>query len=249
MELQMFLGQKPKAVENKIKSVKNFQEEKWDGDFGNQYIAKNDVSADEMDKDHEIKMGISKTSLNYEFLNSLDRDIKILEIGSSTGNQLALLQKMGFKNLWGLEINEQAVDIAQKTTKNIYFCKGSILDIPFKDGFFNLVFTSAVLMHVHPNNLSKAFSELYRVSNNYIWCYEYFSKGDEQLNYRGETDILWMRDFMKLFSTQYPDLKIIKEKNLTIKDIRPKKKRSGYLKYFNPLAYYNYIKKKTRRYR
>ena len=245
----MFLGQKLKVMKDEASAKKIFQEEKWDGDFGDQYTAKNDVSADGMDKDHEIKMGISKINLNHEFLDSLDRDIKILEVGSNTGNQLSLLQKMGFKNLWGMEINEQAVNIAQKITKNIYFCKGTILDIPFKDGFFDLVFTSAVLMHVHPENLPKAFSELYRVSGNYIWCYEYFSKDGEQLNYRGETNILWMRDFKRLFLEKYPYLKIIKEKNLIMKEIPRKKKMPRYLKYFNPLAYYNYIKKKTRKYR
>jgi len=42
---------------------------------------------------------------------------------------------MGFKNLYGVEINKKAIEISKSITKNIYIIQGSALDIPFKDNY------------------------------------------------------------------------------------------------------------------
>jgi len=73
--------------------------------------------------------GISRTKLNNEFLSNFNRSIKILEIGPNVSVQLTFLQKMGFKNLYGVEINKKAIEISKSITKNIYIIQGSALDI------------------------------------------------------------------------------------------------------------------------
>ena len=71
------------------------------------------------------------------FLGNFDRSIRILEVGSNVGSQLNGLQKIGFKNLYGIEIQQSAVEISKQNTTNINIIKGSAFDIPFKDSYFN----------------------------------------------------------------------------------------------------------------
>jgi len=125
------------------------------GEFGKKYTDRNILTLDELDEMYRKKIGVSRTELNNLFIGGLDRSIKILEVGSNIGNQLLLLQKMGFKNLYGIEINSYAVEFSKSRTKNIInIIQGSAFDIPFKDKYFDLVFTSGLLSI----NLSSFFS-------------------------------------------------------------------------------------------
>jgi len=40
------------------------------------------------------------------------------------------------------------VERSKQNLKNIDILQGSAFDVPFKDGFFDLVFTSGVLIHL-----------------------------------------------------------------------------------------------------
>jgi len=97
---------------------------------------------------------------------SLDR---VLEVGCNVGNQLLLLKEMGYTNLWGIELQDYAVEIARKRTSGINIVKGSAFDIPYKDAFFDLVFTSGVLIHIPPDHINKVLDEIYRCTNRYIY--------------------------------------------------------------------------------
>jgi len=123
---------------------------------------------------------------------SLDR---VLEVGCNVGNQLLLLKEMGYTNLWGIELQDYAVEIARKRTSGINIVKGSAFDIPYKDAFFDLVFTSGVLI--------------------YIWGFEYYSPdGYQMINYRGENDLLWKTDFAELFLDRFTDLRLVRKEVL-----------------------------------
>ena len=120
---------------------------------------------------------------------------------------------MGYKNLYGIEINEYAIDMSKEITKgkDVYIIKGSAFDIPFKDSFFDLVFTSGVLIHISPDDINQVLEEIYRCTKKYIWGYEYYSDEYTMINYRGEDNLLWKADFAKLFIKRYKDLKVVKE--------------------------------------
>src|SRR3989338_5550928 len=99
-----------------------FQEKTWAGSFGKKYTgdtAKNPKTLKDTDKLYIQMYGITKTQLNKEFFGNLDRSIKILEVGCNRGIQLMYFQKMGFKNLYGIEANAQIVELAKAGTKNI----------------------------------------------------------------------------------------------------------------------------------
>jgi len=191
---------------------KTEQISRWVGDFGNLYTNRNNRTLEEMDEKYIENYGITRTHMNKEFISDMDRDIRILEVGCNIANQLLNLQRMGFTDLWGIEISVYAIDIAKNKTQNINVVKSSALNIPFKDSFFDLVFTSGVLIHINPEDLPKAMDEIYRVSKKYIWGFEYFSEKEEEIEYRGNKNLLWRNNFMKLYLDRYPNLKVVKEK-------------------------------------
>ena len=125
------------------------QMEEWAGKFGEEYTDRNITSPDEFDKLLRSRIGLSRTEQIDEFLSDLELN-NILEVGSNVGNQLLLLQKRGFKKLYGIELNRYAVEKSKERTKGIDIIQGSAFDIPFKDAYFDLVFTSGVLIHISP---------------------------------------------------------------------------------------------------
>jgi len=195
--------------------IDNEQLKEWKNEFGKDYTDRNHMTVTEMDSLYKKNYGISRTDLNKEFLKDFDKKIKILEIGSNIGNQLLCLQNMGFKNLYGLEPQLYAIELSKKQTRHINIIEGNAFDIPFKDKYFDLVFTSGVLIHINPENIDKALDEIYRCSNSFIWGFEYYiPKGYEMIQYREKEELLWKTDFSKLFLDRFPDLILIKKKNI-----------------------------------
>lgn len=193
----------------------NKQAEEWGNKFGEEYTKRNLFTPSEQNELYFDRYGISRTKMNFDFLDFLDRNIRILEVGSNIGNQLNMLSKMGFKNLYGLEINSLAIETSNRLNMGlpIYVIRGNALNIPFKDAFFDLVYTSGVLIHINPENIKKAVDEIFRCSKRYIWGFEYYQvEGYSEIEYRGKKDMLWKTDFMKLYLENYPQLELIKEK-------------------------------------
>lgn len=132
----------------------------WRGSFGKEYTETNTFTLAELDRLYKSIYGITAMELNDIFIGRLNRNIRILEVGSNTGNQLLLLQRMGFKNLYGIDVNSYAVELSKHRTKDINIIYGSVFDIPFKDNYFDLVFTAGLLIHVSPKDIEKAIKEI-----------------------------------------------------------------------------------------
>lgn len=194
------------------------QEENWGGEHGQEYTKRNPQGIEEMDALYQQNFGIARTELNLDFLDILPRSIKILEVGSNVGVQLMFLQKMGFTRLFGVEINREAINLAKSLTKDIDIIQGSAMDIPFKDCYFDLVFTSGVLIHIAPQNVRKIMEEIHRCSKKYIWGFEYYASEYTEILYRGKTNMLWKADFCKMYQDYFPGLTLIKEKKVKYLD-------------------------------
>ena len=96
-------------------------------------------------------------------------------------------------------------------SNKISLLEGDAFNIPFKNGFFDLVFTCCVLIHINLNDLPDAMDEIYRVSKEYILSIEYYSEEETSIKYRGNEDLLWKRNFSKHFLQRYPDLVLVSE--------------------------------------
>lgn len=189
-------------------------EQEWNGEFGKFYLTRNNLNVNQLNELYFKNYGISRNQLNLEFLGEIDRKVRILEIGCNIGNQLKLLQAMGFSDLWGIEISMEAFELAKTNTKNINVVRCSAFDIPFKDNYFDLVFTSGVLIHINPNDLKLIMDNIYRLSKIWIWGFEYYADELTALSYRGKEGLMWKNNFLKYYMERYPNLKIIREKKL-----------------------------------
>lgn len=186
----------------------------WTGTFGKEYTDRNALTLEQMDELYKRNYGITGTELYEEFVGDLERSSKILEVGSNIGNKLLALQRMGFKDLYGIEVSSYAVERAKANTKNINIIRGDAFDIPFKNRYFDLVFTSGVLIHIAPQDIERALREIYRCSKEYIWGFEYYADTYTEIKYRGNDNLLWKTDFASLYLSSFDDLRLVKEKRL-----------------------------------
>jgi pseudaminic acid biosynthesis-associated methylase len=170
------------------------------------------MSPVELDSFYQQTYGISRTEMNADFIGFLDRSVRILEVGANVGDQLSCLRAMDFQNLHGIELQSYAVEVSKRRTKGINIIQGSAFDLPYRDGYFDLVFTSCVLIHIAPTDLLNVLREILRVSNHYIWGFEYYSDEPTEIVYRGNQNLLWKRNFAKLYCDHDRELKLVKEK-------------------------------------
>ncbi len=190
----------------------------WDGSFGKEYTDRNALSPDEMEALYQRNYGITRTELNKPFLAGIDRSARILEVGSNVGNQLLCLQKMGFKNLYGIELQSYAVELSKARTENINIILGSAFDIPFKANYFDLVFTSGLLIHINPSHISEVMNEMHRCAREYIWGFEYYADEYTEITYREQKNLLWKADFAELYLEQLDDLELVKKERFKYLD-------------------------------
>ena len=194
------------------------QMKEWEGQFGREYTDRNALSLEEMELLYQGRYGVTRTEMNCGFVGDFDKDIRVLEVGSNIGNQLICLQKGGFQRLYGIELQSYAVELSKSRTNGINIIEGSAFDIPFKDGFLDLVFTSGLLIHISPEDVWAVLDEMYRCSRDYIWCFEYYSDAYTQIQYRGHADLLWKTNFSKLFLERFVDLRLVKEEHFKYLD-------------------------------
>ena len=194
------------------------QTEEWFGDFGREYTDRNALTIEEMDERFVKQHGITRSELSARFVGDMDRSIKILEVGSNVGNQLLLLQRAGFQNLYGIELQPYAVELSKARTQNINIIQGSAFDIPFKDGWFDLVFTSGVLIHIHPDDTVAAMAEACRCSSSFVLGFEYYADELTEVEYRGHESLLWKRDFAQLYLDHFDCLELVREDRLKFLD-------------------------------
>lgn len=187
------------------------QQKFWSSSFGQGYNDRNTWTVKGFDNFYKKTWGTTRSAMNRAFLRGLKID-KTLEMGANIGLQLRHLQAMGMDNLTGVELQWDAVERAKRFTKQINIIQGSAFDLPFKDKYYDLVFTSGVLIHIHPRDHQRAMREMYRVSKKYIWGFEYFNETLQEIPYRGNRNVLWKNNFPAVWQRHCPKLKLIKMK-------------------------------------
>ena len=190
------------------------QIKEWSGAFGKDYTDRNALSLEEMEDLYRKNYGLSRTELNQRFLDGIDRGARILEVGSNIGNQLLCLQRMGFSKLYGIELQSYAVELSKSRTKNINIIQGEASDIPYRDSFFDVVFTSGVLIHISSSSLPDIMKEIHRCTKEYIFGFEYYSEKPTEIEYRGHRDLLWKASFAEMYLELFDDLTLEKEEKI-----------------------------------
>ena len=134
----------------------------------------------------------------------------VLEVGCNVGWNLTYLSRIGSYRLVGVEPQADAVRRARQRSDGFAVLEGTAFDLPFKDASFDLVFTSGVLIHVHPRDLPRALSEIERVSRRFVLYVEYDHPGEVEMPYRGQAGALWKRDHYAAWKAAAPALRSVR---------------------------------------
>jgi len=190
------------------------QTREWTGSFGKEYTERNTFTPAELDALYDRNYGITRRALNLRFLGGISKRARILEVGCNVGNQLLVLQEMGFTNLFGIEIQSYALERARSRVPDAKFTQASVLAIPYPDQNFDLVFTSGVLIHIAPPNVPVALAEIHRCAKTWVWGSEYYAPRMTEVSYRGHNSLLWKTDYAQLYVERFPDLELASEQRL-----------------------------------
>lgn len=103
----------------------------------------------------------------------LSPDATILELGCNIGLNLYHLSKAGYKNLSAIEINSEAVRLMKITypTLDAKIYNASIEESIKKIKAHDLIFSKAVLCHVHPDS-NWVFEKIANRAKKYIFTFE-----------------------------------------------------------------------------
>ena len=178
----------------------NEQEEFWKNNFGNEYFSRKNNNHSSVEK---------RTSEFEIYLKSTENITSVLEFGANIGLNLMVLKSLiPDLSLNAVEINLSAVQELQKIVpkENIY--TGSFTEFTSKKKF-DLVISRGVLIHLNPDDLEKAYKQLYDYSNKYILISEYFNPTPVSVEYRGFQNKLFKRDFCREILNLYNDLVLI----------------------------------------
>jgi pseudaminic acid biosynthesis-associated methylase len=175
------------------------QEEFWAGEFGAQYIGRNE----------DLQYVASNLYFFSKALKQAGRISSCLEMGANVGLNLRALQLLypGI-NLKAVEINPNAAKILANLIgkKNVF--EGSIFEYPITKKV-DMTLIKGVLIHINPDMLPVVYEKLYQASNRFILVCEYYNPTPVSISYRGHEDRLFKRDFAGEMLEKYFDLKLV----------------------------------------
>jgi spore coat polysaccharide biosynthesis protein SpsF len=179
--------------------IKTEQEEFWQGNFGDEYV----------DRNQSDILLASNTSFFSKVFNRTGKIDSIMEFGCNIGMNLkAIRTLLPESNLSGIEINKRAVDDLNKWKGKVHVIEGSILDIEL-DTRFDLTLIKGVLIHINPERLNDVYTRLYNFSDKYICIAEYYNPTPVTIPYRGHDNRLFKRDFAGELMSKYSDLELV----------------------------------------
>jgi spore coat polysaccharide biosynthesis protein SpsF len=179
-------------------NFKTEQESFWAGEFGDQYINRNE----------NAKILAGNISLfSHIFRNTRDVN-SVIEFGPNVGlNLRAIKILLSSAELSAVEINSKAAAELKKIEGlNVY--NKSILDFT-PDYERDFVLIKGVLIHINPDMLPLVYDLLYRTSGRYICIAEYYNPVPVSLPYRGHRDKLFKRDFAGELLDRFSKVKLV----------------------------------------
>jgi len=171
----------------------------WSGQFGNEYVDRNRTA------------GV----VRGPFWTSVLRDLKpatVLEVGCNVGANLQwIAPEIGPERTYGLDINLAALEEIRRNLGRVNTVWSPAREIPFRDRYFDLVFTMGVLIHQPESTLPLVMSEIVRCSRRFVLCGEYYAETLVEVSYRQQTRALFKRDYGRIYRELFPELRLIRE--------------------------------------
>ena len=175
------------------------QEEFWAGDFGDNYIKRNQGE----------KLLASNINFFTKSLNNAKSVKSVIEFGANIGMNIKALKMIyPHTEFMGVEINKNAYEKLKEVVglDNAFNCSINNFNIKQKS---DLVLIKGVLIHINPKLLKIVYDKLYQSSKKYILIAEYYNPTPVNINYRGFNDRLFKRDFAGEFLDQFPNTSLL----------------------------------------
>ncbi|MEH2219446.1 MAG: pseudaminic acid biosynthesis-associated methylase [Nostoc sp.] len=177
---------------------KTEQELFWEGDFGQEYITRN-----------QGDILVSRNIALFANILSITRYVNsVIEFGANVGlNLKAIRQLIPQVKISAVEINKKAVE---KLELDNYYkvYQQSIIDFE-PVGKYDFVLIKGLLIHINPEMLTKVYELLYQVSDRYICIAEYYNPTPVEVNYRGHQGKLFKRDFAGEMLDKFNNLQLL----------------------------------------
>lgn len=180
-------------------NYKTEQESFWAGQFGTDYIARNESAQ------------LLASNLNF-FSKALQRAGRIrscIEFGANIGMNLRAL-KLLYPDITqhAIEINSDAADRLSAFVGEGNVFRGSIFDFENREQA-ELALIKGVLIHINPDMLAATYRKLYAASSRWILVCEYYNPSPAAIPYRNHADRLFKRDFSGEMLDMFPDLQLV----------------------------------------
>ena len=166
----------------------------WGGGFGDDYVERNRAAGD-------------GRAPFWQGLMERYAPESVLEVGCNVGTNLRwIASKIPARNVYGVDINLKALDELRRAVPGVNAVWSPARELPFRDRWFDMVFTMGVLIHQPPEALPVVMAEIVRCSRRYVLCGEYFASDPTEVEYRGQAGALFKRDFGGLYQRMFPGL-------------------------------------------
>lgn len=181
-------------------------EELWHGDFGDQYVERNAAA------------GAERGGFWRDHLERFPAE-RVLEVGCNVGANLRhIAGRVEPKYVWGVDINETSLRLLDEQLPEVNSGWAQARDLPFRDNWFDLVFTVAVLIHQPEDMIAHVIRELARCSSRYVCVIEYTADELVEIDYRGARSAFFKRPYRDVVLAASPSLELVHEAELTRAD-------------------------------
>lgn len=180
-------------------SFKTDQEAFWAGEFGTEYIGRN--------------QGDKLLAANLDFFVKALRQARgitsCIEFGANIGMNLKAFNLLypGI-DASGIEINADAARQLSEVIPAANVHNRSILDFE-PDRTFDLALIKGVLIHLNPEILPQVYDKLVAATGRYLLVAEYYNPSPVAIPYRGHTDRLFKRDFAGEIMERHSQLTLV----------------------------------------
>ena len=180
-------------------TFKTEQEAFWAGDFGTDYIQRN--------------QGDALLASNLDFFSKALRGTRginsCIEFGANIGMNLKALNLLhpGI-DLHAIEINAEAAQHLGALIPPAHVYNTSILDFaPTRQ--WDLCLIKGVLIHINPDMLPQVYDKLVTSTARYLMVAEYYNPAPVAIPYRGHSDRLFKRDFAGEILERYSHMQLV----------------------------------------
>jgi pseudaminic acid biosynthesis-associated methylase len=180
-------------------TFKTEQEAFWAGEFGNEYIQRNQGDA----------LVAANLGLFVKAL-SITRSVNsCIEFGANIGLNLKALKLLfPAQEQYAVEINANAASELTRVIPPSNLYRTSILEFN-PERTWDLVLIKGVLIHINPEMLPQVYDKLEAACRRYLLVVEYYNPVPVAVTYHGHTDRLFKRDFAGEIMDRHSHMRLV----------------------------------------